>query len=201
MENELVLNKPDEKKKSSANLLSVIPLEAEVINFLPVAADKLILDACCGSRSFWFDKNNRNTIYIDIRKEKNIQADKRGGRKAIDILPDILTTFEKLPFKSESFSLVVFDPPHGFFGESGYMAKYYGRLGSSWRTILKNGFAECFRVLKTNGILIFKWNEVYIPVKDILMLATYQPLFGNKSGKQHNTHWICYMKTDRQKDL
>ena len=26
-----------------------------------------ILDACCGSRMFWFDKENKNAIYMDNR--------------------------------------------------------------------------------------------------------------------------------------
>lgn len=29
--------------------------------------EKLILDACCGSRMFWFDKEEEHTIYGDIR--------------------------------------------------------------------------------------------------------------------------------------
>lgn len=28
-----------------------------------------ILDACCGSRMFWFDKHNPYTTFMDIRKE------------------------------------------------------------------------------------------------------------------------------------
>lgn len=30
---------------------------------------KEILDACCGSRMFWFDKHNPHTLYIDKRNE------------------------------------------------------------------------------------------------------------------------------------
>lgn len=30
---------------------------------------KIILDACCGSRMFWFDKHNPNTLFIDKRSE------------------------------------------------------------------------------------------------------------------------------------
>ena len=30
--------------------------------------DKLILDACCGGRMFWFDKHHPDTMYVDIRK-------------------------------------------------------------------------------------------------------------------------------------
>lgn len=29
----------------------------------------LILDACCGSRMFWFDKENPNCLFIDKRSE------------------------------------------------------------------------------------------------------------------------------------
>ena len=31
--------------------------------------DKFILDACCGGRCFWFNKEHPNTLYVDIRKE------------------------------------------------------------------------------------------------------------------------------------
>ena len=27
-----------------------------------------ILDACCGGRMFWYDKNREDTIYMDIRE-------------------------------------------------------------------------------------------------------------------------------------
>ena len=29
-----------------------------------------ILDACCGSKMFWFDKNEKNTTFMDIRQEE-----------------------------------------------------------------------------------------------------------------------------------
>lgn len=60
--------------------------------------------------------------------------------------------------------------------------------------MLRRGFAECFRVLDDDGVLIFKWSEVQIPLKEILPLAPYPPLFGNRSGKNNNTHWLCFMK-------
>lgn len=50
------------------------------------------------------------------------------------------------------------------------------------------------RVLKPNGILIFKWNEVEIPLNEILKLFNKEPLFGHPSGKRMNTHWVCFMK-------
>ena len=44
------------------------------------------------------------------------------------------------------------------------------------------------------GVLIFKWNETDIKVSEILKLTNEKPIFGHKSGKRSNTHWICFMK-------
>ena len=32
--------------------------------------DKSILDFCCGSRMFWFDKENPHTLFTDIRDDE-----------------------------------------------------------------------------------------------------------------------------------
>ena len=72
--------------------------------------------------------------------------------------------------------------------------KKYGKLGADWREDLKAGFSECFRVLKPNSTLIFKWNETHIPVSQILALTDLLPLFGHKTGRQAKTHWICFFK-------
>ena len=50
---------------------------------------KEILDACCGSRMFHFDKNNPNVLYMDNRKTEDILCD---GRKLI-VNPDIIADF------------------------------------------------------------------------------------------------------------
>ena len=65
----------------------------------------------------------------------------------------------------------------------------------SWRTDLTDGFAECFRVLADDGVLIFKWNEMQIPVAQILALTPHRPLVGHKSGKTARTHWVTFIKT------
>lgn len=31
--------------------------------------DKYILDACCGSRMFWFDKSNKKTVFMKEKGE------------------------------------------------------------------------------------------------------------------------------------
>ncbi|HWD30668.1 MAG TPA: hypothetical protein VG536_03715 [Pseudomonas sp.] len=59
---------------------------------------------------------------------------------------------------------------------------------------IRHGFAECFRVLEPEGILIFKWNETQVLVSELLALTDEKPLFGHKSGKREKTHWITFMK-------
>lgn len=155
-------------------------------------ADKQILDPCCGSRMFWFDKKNPNVLFGDIRSESHILCD---GRK-LEINPDQLLDFRSLPFDTGSFKLVCFDPPHLVTaGEKGWQKKKYGKLQKTWQEDLKLGFSECFRVLETSGILIFKWNETQIKTSEILKLTDEEPLFGHISGKRSNTHWLCFMKT------
>lgn len=153
---------------------------------------KPVLDACCGGRMMWFDKADPRALFMDIRKESHQFT---GGTRTVEINPDLLGTFEKMPFRRNSFSLVVFDPPHlTHAGKTGWMAKKYGRLTGPWREMIRSGFSECFRVLKTNGVLVFKWNELDVPVSEILKLSPVRPLFGNRSGKALKTHWIVFMK-------
>lgn len=39
--------------------------------------DKLILDACCGPRMMWFDKQNPLAMFMDIRDEECTLCDGR----------------------------------------------------------------------------------------------------------------------------
>ena len=154
---------------------------------------KEILDPCCGSRMFWFDKSHPNVLFGDIREENHILCD---GRE-LNISPDLQLDFRNMKFSDKSFKLVVFDPPHlKHLGKNSWMGKKYGILNESWKEDIKQGFSECFRVLDDGGILIFKWNEVQIKVGEILKLTNQKPLFGHKSGRQSKTHWICFMKSE-----
>lgn len=153
---------------------------------------KPILDMCCGSRMFYFDKENPNVIFCDIRRERHILCD---GRE-LDINPDVIADFRNLPFPDKSFEMVIFDPPHLVrAGENGWQRKKYGALDKeSWRDDLAKGFGEAMRVLKPNGILIFKWNETQIKTSEVLALTDYKPVLGHPSGKRSNTHWVTFMK-------
>lgn len=147
-----------------------------------VPGNKFILDVCCGPRMFWFNKKHPNTIYLDIKA---------------DVAPDSVQDFRNLPYKDNSFKLVVYDPPH-LFGKSGkysWLNKRYGTLNKeSWIYDLKKGFYECMRVLKEHGFLIFKWSEGSISVSTILSIFGEEPLFGHPSDKKNKTHWMCFMK-------
>mgnify|MGYP003452432961 CR=1 FL=1 len=152
---------------------------------------KAVLDPCCGSRMFWFDKTNTRAIFGDQRQESHVLCD---GRSLV-IDPDVLLDFRALPFDDNSFPLVVFDPPHLVrAGNKSWLAAKYGRLSENWRHDIKAGFSECFRVLKPEGALIFKWNETQINVSELLKLTDYQPLFGNKKPQQAGTHWLVFIK-------
>ncbi len=161
-----------------------------------------VLDACCGSRMFWFDKQDDRALFVDKRCETwpiDIGTPGTKGRSPIVVAPDKLADFTALPFPDEAFALVVFDPPHIERTEAkGLLTKKYGHLTGNWREELRQGFAECFRVLKPHGTLIFKWAESDHPVSEILKLTPEKPLFGHRSGKQSATHWIAFMKPNAE---
>ena len=150
--------------------------------------NKPVLDVCCGSRMFWFNKENPDVVFMDNRELEEILCD---GRKLI-IKPDILADFRNIPYPDGTFKLVVFDPPHLIrAGKNSWLAKKYGVLAATWEQDIKQGFDECMRVLADYGILVFKWDEEQIKLQEILKLIENKPLFGNRRSK---THWMVFMK-------
>lgn len=146
-----------------------------------------ILDATAGNRSIWFDPDHIDAIFMDIRPE---------------VSPDIVGDCTKTEFPSFYFDLIVFDPPHvslsknniGIFGEK------YGRLpAKEIRDLVKNAFKEFHRILKNEGLVMFKWNDHDQKLPKILKLITnFEALFGQKvserSKHSSRTYWVCLKK-------
>jgi len=151
----------------------------------------MILDVCCGSKMFYFDKQDANVLFCDNRTLETNLCD---GRE-LKINPQIVCDFRKLPFKNNSFDSVIFDPPHlSNLGESSWMAKKYGKLGVDWENDLKTGFDECMRVLKSGHTMVFKWNSTQHTASKLIKIFGKKPILGHKSGKASKTHWMLFYK-------
>lgn len=158
---------------------------------------KLILDATCGSRSIWFNKHHPNAVYCDKREEDIVLCFGKAHTSPhhLNVRPDIICDFTALPFPDNSFSLVVFDPPHLIKAkETAWLVKKYGKLDNEWPKMIHDGFKECMRVLKPDGVLVFKWSEYDIPAAAVWKAIGEKPLFGHHSGKKSTTFWGCFMK-------
>lgn len=159
----------------------------------PELEGKLVLDATCAGRMMWFDKKNPLAFYIDAR---NIDEGFVAARPKYSVKPDEVMDFRAMRFADETFYLTVFDPPHlNRAGAKSYMAAKYGKLDKEkWPQDLKAGFDECWRVTKTYGTIVFKWNEYQIPVHEVLKAIGRKPLFGHRSNRSGHTIWLCFLK-------
>ena len=158
-----------------------------------------VLDACCGGRMFWWNKNNPNALFMDCREvEKGAFAN--GWNPNWCVAPDVVADFRDMPFPDGSFRMVVYDPPHLTSGSmKSVINKKYGLLNrETWKQDIVDGFAECWRVLAPGGVLIFKWNEANIKAKELLRSFPAEPLFGDFTGKTGSTIWVTFLKPNRQ---
>ena len=148
-----------------------------------------ILDVCCGGKMFYYDKNDERVLFCDERYFEK----KFAWKTLFEVKPDLIVDFKALPFKDKSFHLVIFDPPHMIWGsEKSFMVQKYGKLNKNYKEELKRGFDECYRVLKDNGTLIFKWSESQIKLSSILECFEMKPLIMQKSSK--SSHFCVFFK-------
>lgn len=154
--------------------------------------EKFILDPCCGSKMFYYNKASKDVLYCDCRRLHTCLCDGRDLHVDPDKFIDVLDMSE---FEDNMFNQIIFDPPHLVkVGVNSWLAQKYGSLPLLWEPWLTQAFAECFRVLKPKGMLIFKWNDEDIPHKLALKCALpYKPLAGDKKGK---TRWTFFVKTE-----
>lgn len=154
----------------------------------------VILDATASQRMMWFDKDNPNALFLDIRSEVN---------------PDIVGDYRDLKeFADNSFRLVVLDPPHHTKPlpfekrRPDRFTKCYGLPlnPETWPSDIKKGILEGMRVLMPYGVLIFKWSTINIKVESVIETFPVKPLFGqrmtghNIDDEKTQTYWFCFMK-------
>lgn len=157
-----------------------------------------IIDVCCGPRMFYDNasKDRKDIIYMDIRSDIELNyRHKNGTVSTWKIQPDIIGDFRNIPFGDNTFSLVIFDPPHIKNIHSGIIIEKYGELGENWKEDLRQGFKECMRVLRPGGFLNFKWSETEIPLAKITPLYPCRPIYSQRRfSKNTSGYWAMFRK-------
>lgn len=145
-----------------------------------------ILDATCGRRTIWFpyERHNKDTTYIDIRPE---------------VKPDIVCDATNTPFADRSFDMILFDPPFRQFGKNSIYGDVYTSMRKSEIYIfIKDAFKEFKRILKDDGVVIFKWGcYSNINLYKVLDIAhDFVPMFGWGFNRLQNykTNWTVLRK-------
>jgi len=170
----------------------------------------MILDATAGNRTMWEKKNVDNIVYIDIEKK-------------LDVRPTIWASNEQTPFPDKTFDVIFYDPPHNWGASKYYFAfasarerkefypkasgvpTYYGWDKFKTRPKLikhmYNAQKEFQRILKDDGILWFKWNEMRMLLNRVLTIFhdwhELMRLYINDpthTAGEHQTYWICMCK-------
>ena len=165
-----------------------------------------ILDATCGAKNMWFQPNHPFVTFLDKRDGKYMN---HLFDRTTNINPDVVGDWtKKLPFDDEYFDMVLFDPPHIIRDKVNKcnMDVLYGYLQKdTWRMDLQKGIQELFRVLKNEGVFVFKWGQSHVLIDEILRLFPYKPLFGNKnkdiSKNDKDTIWLVFLKYRSEQTL
>lgn len=161
----------------------------------------MILDCTAGFRKMWKGMH-QDVLFMDIRKE---------------VKPDILASNEQMPFRSNVFSKIVYDPPHlikhqrAIQSES-LMAKYIKKF-SCWKSksaLLRNIARvnnEANLVLKSNGILFVKHTVTKDPSGDPIAVSYVLTLLDNfqliRKRRQKSSGWgksVVYYLTMMKKE-
>jgi len=170
----------------------------------------MILDATAGNRTMWEWKTCPHIIYLD-------KCDR------LEIPAQILGDIEHTNFADGQFDTIFYDPPHTWGGGIHYFSfanakerakvwpnikgtpTYYGwdcyKTKDALIAHIHRAQLELRRILKDDGLLWFKWNEMSIPLNRVLVIfnqwIVLMKLFVNDpthtaGGKQ--TFWICMCK-------
>ena len=162
-----------------------------------------ILDATCGFKGIWYQKNHPFVTFMDKKKGNIIRRSencKLKHQRFWKCNPNVVSEWKDAPFPDNHFDMIVFDPPHLIVDRNKKlpaMAQAYGYLyKDNWRQELKQGIKKLFEILKPEGIFILKWCENSVKVDEIIRLCPYPPMFGsNTKSKGHTENfWILFLK-------
>jgi len=160
-----------------------------------------VLDASCGGRSIWIDKDHADAVYADLRLREPGFHGQPGRTYAVR--PDVQCDYRDLPFKDDSFDAAVIDPPHatredGMDQLKGFVAKKYGALrAETWQSDLRQAFRELWRVVRPAGSVVLKFNDVGVNFENVISLAPEKPLVGTTTKKNNTeTRWFLFGVTE-----
>jgi len=125
-------------------------LVEHMLSFYPKVQPARILDATVGGWRFW-KNSTRPIIGLDMRLRCN---------------PSVVGDNSNMPFRSNSFDVVVYDPPHVPNQGKDKIKDFTNRFGLGIRSTKQNGYSfshtyppflkEAYDVLRPQGILLCK---------------------------------------------
>jgi SAM-dependent methyltransferase len=120
------------------------------LDFYPRKRPKRILDATINSGRFWVG-SSRNVIGLDIEGKHR---------------PSVVADNRRMPFKGNTFDVVVYDPPHIPNQGRDRSKDFNSRFGLVLKSSAENGYnfthlyppfaSEAYRVLRPEGVLFCK---------------------------------------------
>lgn len=170
----------------------------------------MILDATAGNRTIYTTKDVDAIIYLDMERK-------------LERKPTIFADNTKTPFLDKTFDTVFYDPPHAYGVKTGRhvhpskqaamekgvdpndVSCYYGwdKYNTQMQLIghVHRAQKEFRRILKDDGLLWLKWNEVCIRINTIMhlfddwveVMRVTVSLSVRPAGTRA-TYWVCLSK-------
>jgi SAM-dependent methyltransferase len=122
----------------------------QMLSFYPGTQPERILDATVGGWRFWRN-SSRPVLGMDMKLRNN---------------PNVVGDNTNMPFRSSSFDVVVYDPPHVPNQGKDNLKDFTSRFGLGVRSTKENGYSfsytyppflnEAYQILRPKGILLCK---------------------------------------------
>jgi len=159
----------------------------------------VVLDATAGNRHLWGkNSENINTVFVD----------KEYGLK---IPPNLFADFTMLPFRSNIFECVIFDPPHytsppPWFDDpkENRMGRQGPFYGIKWRKnkLIKSLHLAQEEFARVSDRLCFRWFEFSITIWKILSIFTIENwkeiyrtrIKGPSNHKSDGCWWVTFIR-------